>query len=87
MPPADCSRHPDSSFSQAELRAVIVNVYMRVVAPLGCAFDPFYFPYIVRLTRFIFDPDIYVCKMCIRICLFKASGPRSGRGALVNADR
>ena len=30
---------PDSSTFQAELRAVSVNLYMRVVAPLGCAFD------------------------------------------------
>ena len=33
---------PDSSIFQAELRAVSVNLYMRVVAPLGCAFDRFY---------------------------------------------
>ncbi len=37
---------PDSSIFQAVLRAVSVDLYMRVVAPLRCAFDPIYYPFV-----------------------------------------
>jgi len=38
---------PDSSIFKAILRAVSVNDYMRVVAPLGCVFDTFYCPLVL----------------------------------------